>query len=276
MCKSIVSVLLLISLLLPAYASAAETTGQQATIQKFQYKSALQASQDAIGQTLVDYRFVNEQGVSVSMASLRGKPLIISMVYSSCYKICPMTIRHLSKVVDKARDTLGEQSFNIAVIGFDTQYDSPQAMKYFAKQQGIDDKNWNILSADPDTIAALSKQLGFQFFTSPNGFDHVVQATVIDAKGEIYRQVYGEVFETQLLVDPLIELVYNRPKPNQTMLDSLLDKVRFFCTSYDPNSDSYHFDYSLFIGMFIGALILLLTAMFITREWRRQKRQSTV
>ncbi|MCW8909259.1 MAG: long-chain fatty acid--CoA ligase, partial [Gammaproteobacteria bacterium] len=99
---------------------------------------------------------------------------------------------------------------------------------------------------------------------------------VIDAKGEIYRQVYGEVFETQLLVDPLIELVYNRPKPNQTMLDSLLDKVRFFCTSYDPNSDSYHFDYSLFIGMFIGALILLLTAMFITREWRRQKRQSTV
>ncbi|MCW8910892.1 MAG: SCO family protein, partial [Gammaproteobacteria bacterium] len=176
MCKSIVSVLLLISLLLPAYASAAETTGQQATIQKFQYKSALQASQDAIGQTLVDYRFVNEQGVSVSMASLRGKPLIISMVYSSCYKICPMTIRHLSKVVDKARDTLGEQSFNIAVIGFDTQYDSPQAMKYFAKQQGIDDKNWKILSADPDTIAALSKQLGFQFFTSPNGFDHVVQA----------------------------------------------------------------------------------------------------
>ena len=272
----IYSVFLLIGFMLPIHVGAIEKGDQQKAIQTFQYKSALQASQDAIGQTISDHRFVNEQGISVSMASLRGKPLVISMVYSSCYKICPMTIRHLSKVVDKARDTLGEQSFNVAVIGFDTQYDSPQAMKYFAKQQGIDDKNWNILSADPDTINALIKQLGFQFFTSPNGFDHVVQATVVDAKGEIYRQVYGEVFETQLLVEPLIELVFNRPRPNQTMISSLIDKVRFFCTSYDPNSDSYHFDYSLFIGMFIGGLILLLTATFIVREYRRNRRHSSV
>ena len=274
--KLIYSVFLLIGFILPIHVEAIEKGDQQKAIQTFQYKSALQASQDAIGQTISDHRFVNEQGISVSMASLRGKPLVISMVYSSCYKICPMTIRHLSRVVDKARDTLGEQSFNVAVIGFDTQYDSPQAMKYFAKQQGIDDKNWNILSADPDTINALIKQLGFQFFTSPNGFDHVVQATVVDAKGEIYRQVYGEVFETQLLVEPLIELVYNRPRPNQTMISSLIDKVRFFCTSYDPNSDSYHFDYSLFIGMFIGGLILLLTATFIVREYRRNRRHSSV
>ena len=274
--KIIYTFFLLISFMLPVHVVAVEKGDQQKAIQTFQYKSALQASQDAIGQTITDHHFVNEQGISVSMASLQGKPLVISMVYSSCYKICPMTIRHLSKVVDKARDTLGEQSFNVAVIGFDTQYDSPQAMKYFAKQQGIDDKNWSILSADPDTINALIKQLGFQFFTSPNGFDHVVQATVVDAKGEIYRQVYGEVFETQLLVEPLIELVYNRPKPNQTMLSSMIDKIRFFCTSYDPNSDSYHFDYSLFIGMFIGGLILLLTGTFIVREYRRNRRHSRV
>jgi len=274
--KILYSIFLLISFMLPGHVGAVEKGDQKKAIQKFQYKSALQASQDAIGQTISDHRFVNEQGISVSMASLRGKPLVISMVYSSCYKICPMTIRHLSKVVEKARDTLGEQSFNVAVIGFDTQYDSPQAMKYFAGQQGIDDKNWNILSASPDTINALIKELGFQFFTSPNGFDHVVQATVVDAKGEIYRQVYGEVFETQLLVEPLIELVFNRPRPNQTMLSSLIDKVRFFCTSYDPNSDSYHFDYSLFIGMFIGGLILLLTGSFIVREYRRNRRHSGV
>ena len=241
------------------------------TIQKFQYKSALQASQDAIDRTLSDFRFTNENGVGVSMADLRGKPLIISMVYTSCYKICPMTIRHLAKVVDKARDVLGKDGFSVAVIGFDTQYDSPQAMKHFARQQGIDDANWNILSADPDTINKLSKELGFVFFTSPNGFDHVVQATVVDAQGKIYQQVYGEVFDTQLLVEPLLDLTLGRPRPEQTMLDSLISKVRFFCTTYDPNTDSYHFDYSIFIGMFIGAVILFLTGGFIVRELRRHK-----
>lgn len=254
-----------------AFCATASKPNQKTDIQKFQYKSALEASQSAIDQQIGNYRFVNEHGVSVSMADLRGKPLIISMVYTSCYQICPMTIRHLSSVVEKARDALGKQSFNIAVIGFDTQYDTPQAMKYFAKQQGVEDRGWKLLSADPDTIASLSKDLGFQFFTSVNGFDHVVQATIVDAKGIIYRQVYGETFETQLLIEPLKDLVFNRPKPDQTVISSLIDKVRFFCTTYDPNSDSYHFDYSLFIGMFIGFVILALTGTFIVREFRRHR-----
>ncbi|MDH5485419.1 MAG: SCO family protein [Gammaproteobacteria bacterium] len=270
---------ILIGLLsLPVHGAGAATdpvaSGPVATIQKFQHKSALQASQAAIDQTLSDFRFTNENGISVSMAELRGKPLIISMVYTSCYKICPMTIRHLAKVVNKARDVMGADSFSVAIIGFDTQYDNPQAMKHFAKQQGIENDNWQILSADPDTITQLSKELGFAFYTSPNGFDHVVQATVVDAQGKVYQQVYGEVFDTQLLVEPLLDLVLGRPKPDQTLLAGLLDKVRFFCTTYDPNTDSYHFDYSIFIGMFIGAVILLLTGSFIVRELRRHKRSS--
>ena len=32
-----------------------------------------------------------------------GKPLVLSLLYTSCYHICPMTTRHLSKVVEKAR-----------------------------------------------------------------------------------------------------------------------------------------------------------------------------
>ena len=110
------------------------------------------------------------------------------------------------------------------------------------------------------------------FFTSPNGFDHVVQATVIDADGVIYRQVYGEVFDTPLLVEPLKELLLGRPQPNQSLLSDLINKVRFFCTNYDPASDSYHFDYSLFIGMIIGAVIIILVAAFLVREYRHGKR----
>jgi len=180
--------------------------------------------------------------------------------------------RCLSKVVEKARETLGEDSFSVAVIGFDTQYDNPQAMQYFAKKQGIENSDWHLLSADRETIAALTKELGFEFFSSPNGFDHVVQATVVDASGKIYRQVYGEVFDTQLLIEPLMELVLGQPKSSQGFLSSLVDSVRFFCTTYDPYTDSYQFDYSLFIGMFIGLSIIIYTIVFIVREYRFGKR----
>ena len=242
------------------------------SIQKFQYKKALQESQNAIGNRLSNFQLLNASGKGLKLQELHGKPLVLSLIYTSCYQICPMTTRHLASVVEKAREALGKDNFSVAILGFDSQFDTPQAMKHFAKKQGIDNADWYLLSADDKTIAALTRELGFLFFTSPNGFDHVVQATVIDAEGVVYRQVYGEVFETPLLVEPLKELVLGRPQPNQPLLAELINKVRFFCTNYDPASDSYHFDYSLFIGMFIGAVIIIFVIIFIVREYYRGKR----
>jgi len=70
----------------------------------------------------------------------------------------------------------------------------------------------------------------------------------------------------------LKELILGRPQPNNTVLADLINKVRFFCTNYDPASDSYHFDYSLFIGMIIGALIIILIIIFLVQEYRQLKR----
>jgi len=212
----------------------------------------------------------------VSLAALLGKPLVLSLVYTSCYQICPTTTRHLAGVVEKARTTLGQDAFSVAVLGFDAQFDGPLAMAQFARQQGIDDAGWYVLSADQDTVNALAKELGFVFFTSPNGFDHVVQASVIDPEGTVYRQVYGEVFDTPLLIEPLLDLVLARPKPDQSLFGDLIDKVRFFCTTYDPARDAYSFDYSLFIGMLIGGVIIVCTAGFIWREYRRGRRRVPV
>ena len=258
----------------PAGAESGPTGGnaQLDAIKDFQYKEALQRSQDAIGNQLGNYSLTDEKGHALSLNDLRGKPLVLSMIYTSCYQICPMTTRHLAKVVDKARDALGHDSFNVAVLGFDAYNDSPQAMIQFARKQGIDSSGWHLLSASPDTINALSKELGFEFFSSPNGFDHITQATVIDAEGHVYRQVYGEVFDTPLLVEPLKQLVLGRPRPNQTLLSELISKVRFFCTTYDPARDAYHFDYSLFIGMAIGASIILIGIILLIREVRHGRR----
>ena len=259
-----------------ATAETGPVSGDQPSdpVQEFRYKEVLQKSQDAIGNVLSDHPLTDHNSRALSMDDLRGKPLVLSLIYTSCYQICPMTIRNLATVVDKARDALGEDSFNVAVLGFDAYNDSPQAMIHFARKQGIDNRGWRLLSISPDTIEALSKEIGFEFYSSPNGFDHITQATVIDAEGRVYRQVYGEVFDTPLLVEPLKQLVLGQPKPNQTLLSELINKVRFFCTTYDPARDAYHFDYSLFIGMAIGAFIILTGIILLVREIRHGRRSA--
>ncbi|MCB1861882.1 MAG: SCO family protein [Gammaproteobacteria bacterium] len=257
----------------PHFVSANEggTSGPD-SVKNFQYKTALQSSQAAIGRKLDDYLFTDQNGRSIRVSDFHGKPLVLSLIYTSCYHICPMTTRHLSKVVEKAREALGHDSFSVAVLGFDAQHDTPQAMISYAKKQGIANAEWFLLSADSDTVNALSKQLGFLFFTSPNGFDHIVQASVIDADRIVYTQVYGEVFETPLLVEPLKDLVLGRPKPGQSFFEELVDKVRFFCTAYDPSRDGYQFDYSLFIGLVIGAMIILSGLLFVFFELLKKRR----
>jgi protein SCO1/2 len=240
--------------------------------QEFDYDIALKTSQSAIGKQTANYTFTNADGKPVTLSDFRGKPLVLSMVYTSCYQICPMTTRHLSKVVEKARDALGDDSFSVAVIGFDTKVDTPDAMQYFANKQGISHKNWNLLSINEEDLDALSQDLGFLYYPTSSGYDHLIQATVIDADGKVYRQVYGQVFDTPLLVDPLLELVLGRPQPEQSFISSLSDRIKLFCTTYDPRSDGYYIDYSFFVEIFVGITVIVGILLFMRSELRKGKK----
>ena len=52
-------------------------------------------------------------------------------------------------------------------------------------------------------------------------------------------------------------------------VDGLIDRIKLFCTLYDPRSGRYRFDYSLFIAIAIGLACLSGVAIFLVREWRR-------
>lgn len=281
-CRNMPVLVLLLSLVFLAAPIAAAPKGELLPIaagtngpgpaSDFDSDAALKASQGAIGNTLsAGHRFMSSEGQVVTLADLRGKPLVVSMIYTSCYHTCPMTIQHLAEVVDKAKDAVGGNEFNVVVIGFEVDNDTPGAMRYFGRKQGVNDDGWYLLSTDQATIEPLLKELGFVYVPSPRGYDHLIQATLVDADGAVYRQVYGEVFDTQLLVEPIMDLVLRRPKPNESVLDGLVDRVRFFCTTYDPRNDAYRFDYSLFLGMAIGASIILSAIWFMISETRKNR-----
>nr|MBC8519478.1 SCO family protein [Candidatus Thiopontia autotrophica] len=51
------------------------------------------------------------------------------------------------------------------------------------------------------------------------------------------------------------------------------DRVRFFCTVYDPASGGYRFDYSIFVSMFIGFMIIAIGVYFLIKEFVINKRK---
>jgi len=234
----------------------------------FSREDALAHSQAAIGNSLEGVELLAPDGDVVKLEDYRGKPLVISMIFTSCHHICPATTRHLREMVAKARDAVGEESFHVITVGFDTANDSPARMASFRRRNGVEDERWAFLAGDADNMARLVERLGFLYSPSARGFDHLIQSSVIDASGRLYRQVYGITFPTPHLVEPLKELVFGKP-PGDSTLDYLKGRIRLFCTVYDPATDSYHIDASVFIGTAVGLIVSLVFGRVLIREWRR-------
>ena len=253
-------------LALPAWAHGSK----KMTKSSFDRDAAFADSKAAVGAQVGAYTFRDTKGRPVTLASLRGKPLIISLIYTSCRHFCPMITQSLAKAVDIAGEAIGDDRFNIITIGFDTVADTPVRMASFARTQGIDAANWQFLSADHQSVDALAHDLGFAYASSPSGYDHLAQTTIVDAEGIVFHQVYGTKFGPQFLVEPMKNLVFGRAS-QLTSLEGLINRVRLFCTVYDPSTGRYGFDYSLFIVIGAGSLCLSGVGIVLVRAWRDQK-----
>ena len=233
-------------------------------------RAAVERSQRAIGTTLGDHTLTGADGAPIRLAALRGKPLILSFVYTGCAQVCPTTTRFLERAVGEAQRALGPGTFEVVTVGFNLPFDTPGAMRDFQTRHGIDVRGWRFAAADRPTIDRLARDVGFAWIATPSGFDHVTQATIVDARGRVVRQVYGESFELPMFVAPLRELVTGEEAPLPD-LAAVIERVRILCTVYDARAGRYRLDYGLFVEIAVGLSIVVATVWYLGAEWRRQR-----
>jgi protein SCO1/2 len=263
---------LLASLLAASTAAAApDGSAAPATTTALDADAAVRASEAALGRRIGEHTLLDRDGNAVRLSSFRGKPLLVSFVYTGCFQVCPTGTRSLLQAVRALEKRFGTGQYRVASIGFNQPADSPAAMKAFAAQNGIDLPHWSFLSAPARDVEALTREFGFSFQATPAGFDHVLQVTVVDADGRIVRQVYGAEVGADALGEPLTLLLASQPLPLQSGLAGLIDRVRILCTVYDPSSGTYRVDYSLALEV-AGGLTFAVAMFFYLLNDRRARR----
>lgn len=235
---------------------------------------ALALSRSVINQPIGDFTLLDRNGKPVRLADYRGKPLLVSFIYTGCFEVCPTTTRSLQKAVTHTVAVIGADRFNVVSIGFNQPFDSPAAMKAFATQNGIVFPNWEFLSPAPAIVDDLTKRFGFSYAPTPAGFDHIVQVTLVDAEGRIYRQIYGETLTADMLVEPLKQLITGTPVAQTGAMADLLDRVRILCSVYDPKTGQYRFDYALIVEIAGFLTFFLYIGWYVWRGLRGRKAHS--
>lgn len=231
-------------------------------------------SRSVVGQKIGDYTLIDRDGRPVQLSSFRGKPLLVSFVYTSCSEVCPATTQYLAKAVKYMQAALGADSFSVLTVGFNAPWDSPQAMRDFASRQNIRLPNWEFLSADVPTVQNLTRDLGFSYAYSVTGFDHISQLTMIDQDGKVYLQVYGDKFDLPVMGDPLKKLV-GKVQTQYPGWEGVKNRIRLFCTIYDPSTGTYRTDYLFFVNLFFSMVMVFAMIVWIVRAWRRSPKHGT-
>jgi protein SCO1/2 len=234
--------------------------------------TALRVSQSVIGTKPSDFTLLDRDGQPVRLSQYRGKPLLVSFIYTGCFQVCPLTTRSLQNAIEAGRGVFGLNQFNVVSIGFNQPADSPQSLKSFARQYRIDVTNWNFLSPAATTVERLTREFGFSYVATPAGFDHILQVTLLDAEGRIYRQIYGDELTADSIGEPIKQLMSNTPVPEQLRIADLMDRVRILCTVYDPKTGKYEVKYGLLIEIAGGITFALTLIWFFLSEWIAQRR----
>jgi len=78
----------------------------------------------AAASSLTDTRLVDQNGKTVSLAALKGKPLVVDFIYTSCPGPCLMETAKLTNVAARLGADLGRK-VEIVSITVDPEHDGP-------------------------------------------------------------------------------------------------------------------------------------------------------
>jgi protein SCO1/2 len=235
---------------------------------------ALQASTAAIGRQLPEFTLRDRRDRPVALADYRGRPLLVSFIYTGCFQVCPMQTRALQQALQRLEPTFSPQQYRVVSIGFNQPFDSPTAMRAFSAQHGIGASHWEFLSPRAEDVPALTEAFGFRYAATPAGFEHVLGVSIVDAEGRIRAQVLGDRLRPDQLGEPLRALLGGAPLPPRAGLAGVVDRVRILCSVYDPATGRYRTDWKLVLELVGGALFFISVPVYVLAGARRRARHA--
>jgi protein SCO1/2 len=156
--------------------------------------------------SLTDAKLVDQNGNRVSLAALKGKPMLVDFIYTSCPGPCLMETAKFANVALRLGDKLGSKVVLVSIT-VDPEHDGPKQLRAYVDQQGADAKGWYFLTGSPAEVdRALA---GFKIIREkePDGsVGHVVNMVLINADGVEVYQYNGEVAKAQTLTNDLLNL----------------------------------------------------------------------
>ena len=136
---------------------------------------------------LPDVSLIDQHGQAISLASLKGKPVLIDFIYTSCASTCPVLTSKIAAVARELGPALN--SVTIVSITLDPEHDGPAQLAAYAKSQAVESNSWLFLTGKPADIDQVLAAFKLRRMRESDGsIMHSVSAFLLGPDGHQIRQ----------------------------------------------------------------------------------------
>jgi len=156
---------------------------------------------------------LNQDSVKVEFPKIiKDKITLLTMVYTHCPDICPMTTHNMHLVEQKLPDDLRDK-VKFVVISFDPNRDTPSVLKKFAEIRDYSFDKWSLLSGDEQNTKEVMLKFGIKAIPADSSYDadgelsynviHTDRISLIDQEGKLRSNYKGSTANLEMILEDI-------------------------------------------------------------------------
>lgn len=146
-----------------------------------------------------------EEGKQIELKDLKGKVLVMVMIYTTCKAACPRLVADMQNI-SKQIPANKKNDIQYTLVSIDPEHDTPQKLKEFAIKNYMDGNEWTFLQGNLDSVREFANVLAVKYKEiAPMDFSHSNIISVFDQNGNLVHQQEGLGVDNKETVEKIIE-----------------------------------------------------------------------
>ena len=136
-------------------------------------------------------KWTNQNGQNLEMKDLKGKVLVMVMIYTSCKAACPRLVADMRNIESRLPDNI-KPDVKLVLVSIDPEVDTPKRLKEFAIANKMDGEQWEFLRSTEENTREFAAVLAVNYKKiAPLDFSHSNIISVFNTEGELTFQQEG-------------------------------------------------------------------------------------
>lgn len=159
-----------------------------------------------VGDRMPDWVLTNQLGRAVSLASLRGRAVAFTFIFTTCPfpTFCPRMSNNFEAVQKALTEDLdAPKNWTLWSVTMDPETDTPSVLKSYGRRHKNDPAHWSLLTGSLKDITTMGDRIGLTFWRAEGTISHNLRTVVIDAAGRVQAIIPENKWTPEQLVAEL-------------------------------------------------------------------------